>query len=66
MPAIELEANTATVRPKTLSAAWLVQRALLGLFILVAGTVGSVWLYDASLKANALDAVSEQVITSAR
>jgi len=31
------------------------RRASVGLFILVAGTVASVWLYDASLKANALD-----------
>ncbi len=66
MSATELEIGAPTARPKTLSASWLVQRAILGLLILVTCTVGSVWLYDASLKANALGAAPAKVVTSAK
>jgi hypothetical protein len=70
MSTTELEIGASTARPKTLSTSWLVQRAVLGLLILVTGTVGSVWLYDASLKANALgNALGEvpaKIVTSAK
>ena len=51
--ASEVEPVSHTMRPKTLTASSLLQRAGIGLLILVVGTVVSVWLYDASLKANA-------------
>ncbi len=58
MPSTELQDGLQTMRPKSLSASSLMRRASVGLFILVAGTVASVWLYDASLKAIALDKVT--------
>lgn len=64
MSATEFEVGAPTARPKTLSKTWLFQRALLGLFILVAGTVSSVWLYDASLKANALGPSKTEVVAT--
>ena len=58
MPATDLEAGPHTMRPKTLTASSLLQRAGIGLLILIAGTVASVWLYDASIKANALSKIT--------
>ena len=66
MSTTELDDGLQTVRPKSLSAASLMRRASVGLFILVAGTVISVWLYDASLKANALDKINASSSTSSR
>lgn len=45
--------TTPTTRPETLSSAWLLRRAGIGLFILVATMVASMMLYDASIRANA-------------
>ena len=56
MTSIDIEASAPhAVAPKYLAASSLLRRAGLGLFILVGGTALSVWLYDASLNANASD-----------
>lgn len=64
MPTTEIDNGLPTMRPKSLTASSLMRRASVGLFILVAGTVASVWLYDASLKANALGQVTVSSSTS--
>ena len=53
MSLTELENGAPPVRPHTLSASWLFRRAIFGLVVLFTGTVVSVWLYDATIKANA-------------
>ena len=50
-----LENGAQTVRPKSLSASSLLQRAAVGLLILFVGIATSAWLYDASITANASD-----------
>lgn len=62
--ASEVEAGSRTMRPKTLSASSLLQRAGIGLLILVVGTGISVWLYDASLKANAFSQLTSTTTAS--
>jgi hypothetical protein len=53
MSLTEQENGAPQVRPHTLSASWLVRRAIIGLVVLFTGTFLSVWLYDATIKANA-------------
>ena len=53
MSTTDHEIGAPRARPKSLSASSLLQRAAIGLLILGVGTFASVWLYDASLKANA-------------
>ena len=60
MTASDFEAGAQGERPKSLSKTLLLRRAGFGLFVLVAGTAASVWLYDASLKANAQDQAQDQ------
>lgn len=53
MTTIDQNIGAQNARPKTLTAASLIQRATLGLFLLSIGIVGSALLYDAGIKANA-------------
>ena len=53
MSLTEQENDAPQVRPHTLSASWLFRRAIFGLVVLFTGTFFSVWLYDATIKANA-------------
>ena len=53
MSLTEQENDAPQVRPHTLSASWLFRRAIFGLVVLFTGTFVSVWLYDATIKANA-------------
>lgn len=53
MPLTEPETGAPVARPHTLSASFIIRRAILGLVILFSGTFLSVWLYDATNKANA-------------
>jgi hypothetical protein len=53
MSLTEPENGAPAARPHTLSASFIIRRAILGLVILFSGTFLSVWLYDATIKANA-------------
>lgn len=56
MPATQLDAGaSAPMRPKSLSASSLLQRAAIGILVLTVFVVLSAWLYDASI-ATAVDA----------
>lgn len=54
MPATDLEVGPHTLRPKSLTASSLLQRAGIGLLILVTGIAVSVLLYDASITQSTL------------
>ena len=65
MSSSDLNVGAQYVRPKYLSPASLMQRAVLGLTILMVGTFGAVLLYDASIKANASVAPSTIAVSPA-
>lgn len=55
MNSTETSLDAPVARPKSLSASSLLQRAAIGLLILITGIALSAWLYDAGIKANAAD-----------
>lgn len=59
----EPENGAPLTRPHTLSPSWLFGRAIFGLFVLFAGTFLSVWLYDATIKANASPPSTQTTVT---
>jgi hypothetical protein len=64
MSTSNIENGAQFVRPHTLSASSLIQRAVLGIAILFAGICLSAWLYDASIKANASDHSRTEIIAT--
>jgi hypothetical protein len=64
MPTSNIDNGAQFVRPQSLSASSLIQRAVFGTVILFAGIFVSAWLYDASIKANASDTTHTVIVAT--